>query len=97
MMKKKFLSVYKMYVIRKRGCSQKSAESYVSYLKGVNSRSMRELKYPDYLEWISECSDYKRIHEYICELERSVPFVSSSTESKGTLLSNSHMYSCIRL
>ena len=84
MTKERFLSIYEAYVLRATKCWHDSAKSYVSYLKGANSSAMKELGYPDYLEWIAECSWYARTRDYVSRLANSVAStkVPNTTKSK---------------
>ena len=85
MTKERFLSVFEKYVLRTTKCWPDSAESYAQYLKGANSSAMEELGYPDYLEWIAECSLHNRAKDYVFRLAKSVHLTTkpaNETKSK---------------
>lgn len=81
MTKERFLSVFEAYVLRTTKCWPDSAESYAQYLKGANSSAIKELGYPDYLEWIAESSSHNRAKDFISRLAYSVNLTKKPTDS----------------
>lgn len=80
MSKERFLSVFENYALRERGCKRKTANDYKKYLICVNDNAMSKMGYPDYLEWLSECSRYDRAMDYVLKITSSIPLTLTNVD-----------------
>lgn len=86
MTKERFLSIFEAYVLRTRGCKRKTAHDYRMYLEHINTYAISDCRYPDYLEWISECSRDDKVNDYVSRLENSILYSSIAKKYKPTNL-----------
>jgi hypothetical protein len=55
------------------------------YIKGANIDAMNDLGYPNYLEWIADCSDYASIKRYVLMLKNGVVSTKTSRSANQRL------------